>query len=1230
MRKIFQTLSTLAATAILCGGIAYAIEGAEPGAGDASAFKILSSTPADGTETEGIAPGDVISITTNLAAQYPEMTVIYEIQEVKPGSDPEVLKTLSYMNRQEDGSYEAKIYGYQTYDMYAGHNYQIAVTAWEDGAAAQGLNRDYSLGTAYINLVGTASDFAYSDYTLVSITPDPETVTILPADTDKLTVTFDGPVNVDKSFINLGMGMTQSFADIVAVDPTTVNGTEYAKEWNLVFPAGFVATCTSKVYVSVFATDAEGRPVKGTSGEKENSCFSYSWETEAMYGKPAISFAQEPVVKLSEFYCSFNIGLQFSYLMPVKSLEIRKDGLAVAYATEVTSLYTDPENMDEVSTRSKVILDKAITEEGDYQIYIPTDYFTFGTQFNTLRQGETLYDVHIGDGHTAVVTPAEGTVESFDTFTVEYDCNIALNEEGTRPTMMMEGDTTPIGFRQVTAEGNKLTLTLNATITDAGAYQLIIPGDYVLDAATNEAIAPRTFDYTIEAAVVPELPAQFVPAPGKVDQLPATLKATFTNYYSAGLATGKATLTINGGEPITLSDPGFDWDDDANVVEIYLPQAYTADGVYVLNFPEGLWELNDGAAQSPAMEITYTIGDAQPEPTGFTILTSTPANNSELAGFFAGDIIKITTNYAEKYPELYIEYQVDRVSGDERETIKSYSWMNRQEDGSYEAEVFGNFELYQGETYEIVLTAWEDETASHYDESIGTAVITVKGTTEAYVNSEYKLVSVDPAAESILPADTEFVTANYDGMVTMLPVTSINEGSGFSCSFKEFVPVGESEEKDGKTYAKSWKLVFPDGYIAAMTAPINVAIGAADELGRSVQGNMGAGENTWDEFRWETEGMFGTPEFSFGGEPVVKVSEIIVSFTKGIMPSWYMSLDSFKVLKDGDVVAYATDVKSIYTDPENLDETSKACRVILNTTLTEQGDYQVYVPRDYFSFGTQFDKLTQAETTYDFHIGDGYDVTVDPAEGVVESLSAFTVDYGTAIKANEEATLPYILVEGEDYKMGFRDVTVDGNKLVLTLNATTNEPGAYQLVIPADYVLDAATGEAITARTFDYTIETPEVPAEIAEFDPAPGNVTEIPASIKVTFPDYDEVGISSGFMTLTIDGNEPIKLNDAEYDDIDWNVIHINLPQSYTEDGTYVITIPEGYLCDGYGDPLPEVVATYTIGENVGVDLTIEAKHYVVFNINGIKVLDTDDADALKTLAPGLYIINGLKVAVK
>ncbi len=657
MRKIFQTLSTLAATAILCGGIAYAIEGAEPGAGDASAFKILSSTPADGTETEGIAPGDVISITTNLAAQYPEMTVIYEIQEVKPGSDPEVLKTLSYMNRQEDGSYEAKIYGYQTYDMYAGHNYQIAVTAWEDGAAAQGLNRDYSLGTAYINLVGTASDFAYSDYTLVSITPDPETVTILPADTDKLTVTFDGPVNVDKSFINLGMGKTQSFADIVAVDPTTVNGTEYAKEWNLVFPAGFVATCTSNVYVSVFATDAEGRPVKGTSGEKENSCFSYSWETE---------------------------------------------------------------------------------------------------------------------------------------------------------------------------------------------------------------------------------------------------------------------------------------------------------------------------------------------------------------------------------------------------------------------------------------------------------------------------------------------------------------------------------------------------------------------------------------------GMFGTPEFSFGGEPVVKVSEIIVSFTKGIMPSWYMSLDSFKVLKDGDVVAYATDVKSIYTDPENLDETSKACRVILNTTLTEQGDYQVYVPRDYFSFGTQFDKLTQAETTYDFHIGDGYDVTVDPAEGVVESLSAFTVDYGTAIKANEEATLPYILVEGEDYKMGFRDVTVDGNKLVLTLNATTNEPGAYQLVIPADYVLDAATGEAITARTFDYTIETPEVPAEIAEFDPAPGNVTEIPASIKVTFPDYDEVGISSGFMTLTIDGNEPIKLNDAEYDDIDWNVIHINLPQSYTEDGTYVITIPEGYLCDGYGDPLPEVVATYTIGENVGVDLTIEAKHYVVFNINGIKVLDTDDADALKTLAPGLYIINGLKVAVK
>lgn len=37
-----------------------------------------------------------------------------------------------------------------------------------------------------------------------------------------------------------------------------------------------------------------------------------------------------------------------------------------------------------------------------------------------------------------------------------------------------------------------------------------------------------------------------------------------------------------------------------------------------------------------------------------------------------------------------------------------------------------------------------------------------------------------------------------------------------------------------------------------------------------------------------------------------------------------------------------------------------------------------------------------------------------------------------------------------------------------------------------------------------------------------------------------------------------------------------------------------------------------------------------VVYNLQGVRVLDTDNADAVKALAPGLYIVNGKKVIVK
>ena len=61
-----------------------------------------------------------------------------------------------------------------------------------------------------------------------------------------------------------------------------------------------------------------------------------------------------------------------------------------------------------------------------------------------------------------------------------------------------------------------------------------------------------------------------------------------------------------------------------------------------------------------------------------------------------------------------------------------------------------------------------------------------------------------------------------------------------------------------------------------------------------------------------------------------------------------------------------------------------------------------------------------------------------------------------------------------------------------------------------------------------------------------------------------------------------------------------------------------------------PEIVITYNVTNSVGVDgVTVKADRYVVYDTNGVLVLDTTDEAAFKALK-GLYIVNGIKLVLK
>lgn len=91
-------------------------------------------------------------------------------------------------------------------------------------------------------------------------------------------------------------------------------------------------------------------------------------------------------------------------------------------------------------------------------------------------------------------------------------------------------------------------------------------------------------------------------------------------------------------------------------------------------------------------------------------------------------------------------------------------------------------------------------------------------------------------------------------------------------------------------------------------------------------------------------------------------------------------------------------------------------------------------------------------------------------------------------------------------------------------------------------------------------------------------------------------------------------------------------------EEGTYTMALPAALVALTYGEyPQTttkvngEMTVTLVVGSSA-IESAVEPLegNYTVYNLNGVKVLDTDDSSRLKDLAKGIYIINGKKVILK
>ncbi|MDE6010635.1 MAG: hypothetical protein K2F87_04205 [Muribaculaceae bacterium] len=382
---------------------------------------------------------------------------------------------------------------------------------------------------------------------------------------------------------------------------------------------------------------------------------------------------------------------------------------------------------------------------------------------------------------------------------------------------------------------------------------------------------------------------------------------------------------------------------------------------------------------------------------GFAITYAEPANGESFSILEEGMKIMVETNLSEEYPDMFVEYQIIDTNPEDSDPIKkSPAWMERQEDGSYVAELPQPIKLYAGHDYKVEISAWQDEMTrwNNPEDCLGTDFLLWKGLTPAYHYSLLTLTEIIPSTDEMIDGNVKEITAKFDGLVYLGNAdpskgdlrTFINVGSGVTIPFADVKPV-QPTDIDGVDMANEWILELPDNYVASLTAPLEISFTAYDQDLQQLRGNMGEEENSFFNFVWNVAGQYDAVTVDAVGDqsPLGNVKEFKVSHENGVAPSWSIPVEEAVVTFNGETVAHVADI--VYPDID-FDQTMTEITLVLDTELTENGAYILTIPQDYFTIGEQFEVKSSLAVKYEFTIGNGTGVDAIDAEDTVTVYNA--------------------------------------------------------------------------------------------------------------------------------------------------------------------------------------------------------------------------------------------------
>ena len=244
-------------------------------------------------------------------------------------------------------------------------------------------------------------------------------------------------------------------------------------------------------------------------------------------------------------------------------------------------------------------------------------------------------------------------------------------------------------------------------------------------------------------------------------------------------------------------------------------------------------------------------------------------------------------------------------------------------------------------------------------------------------------------------------------------------------------------------------------------------------------------------------------------------------------------------------------------------------------------------------------------------------ITVNPAEGVVESLQNFTVsfpEYIGEIEYGSKATLRNTKT-GMTYQAEMFGV---GYNVLAYFPVEITKAGNYTLTIPANSVIFYTLDFDVHELNFNFTIEGDEQDSFYDEItiNPIQGNVLSL-QNFTITFPETVD-GIASGSKAVlknTTNGTTYLADMIAN-----GNKVTVNYPNEIVELGNYTLTIPEGSLIfNALSEEITELSFRYGIKSIDTSEFTINPPEGEVYLLQTFTIDYGTDVEVNENIYPVL-----------